>query len=87
MEVSVVTNILGEDASFLLYHFSLFQAHCMDRTPLDWGNVYTFRSNHPGGAQFAYADGSIHFLSQSADQLIYRGLCTRNGGEIGKLDQ
>ena len=32
MEVSVVTNILGEDASFLLYHFSRFQAHCMDRT-------------------------------------------------------
>jgi hypothetical protein len=32
LEVSVVTNILGEDASFLLYHFSLFQAHCMDRT-------------------------------------------------------
>jgi prepilin-type N-terminal cleavage/methylation domain-containing protein/prepilin-type processing-associated H-X9-DG protein len=55
--------------------------------PLDWGNVYTFRSNHPGGAQFAYADGSIHFLSQSADQLVYRGLCTRSGGEIGKLDQ
>jgi hypothetical protein len=24
---------LGEDASFLLYHFSRFQAHCLDRTP------------------------------------------------------
>jgi hypothetical protein len=39
LEVSVVTNILGEDASFLLYHFSLFQAHCMDRTRLTTGPV------------------------------------------------
>jgi len=56
-------------------------------TPLDWANVTTFRSNHPGGAQFAIADGSVRFISQSADQLLYRGLCTRGGGEVGVIPE
>jgi prepilin-type N-terminal cleavage/methylation domain-containing protein len=55
--------------------------------PLDWGNVTTFRSNHPGGAQFAIADGSVRFLSESADHMLYRGLCTRNGGEVGIIPE
>lgn len=50
--------------------------------PLDWANVTTFRSNHSGGAQFVIADGSVRFVSESTDQLIYRGLCTRNLGEV-----
>ena len=55
-------------------------------TPLDWGNVYTFRSNHPGGAQFAFADGSIRFVSDSTDHLIFRKVCTRSGGEVVTLN-
>lgn len=54
-------------------------------TPLNWGNVTTFRSNHPGGAQFCMADGSVRFISDSADHLIYRGLCTRSGGEVAVI--
>ena len=55
--------------------------------PLEWLNVTTFRSNHPGGAQFAIADGSVRFVSQSTDQLLYRGLCTRSGGEVGVIPE
>jgi prepilin-type processing-associated H-X9-DG protein len=49
--------------------------------PRDWGNVTTFRSNHPGGAQFCLADGSVRFVSESTEQSVYRSLCTRAGGE------
>ncbi|QDV24304.1 DUF1559 domain-containing protein [Aureliella helgolandensis] len=45
------------------------------------------RSQHTGGAQFGLADGSVNFMSQSVDVLIYRALGTRNGGEVAQLPQ
>ncbi len=39
-------------------------------------------SEHPGGAHLAYADGSIHFLSENMDSLILMVLTTRAGGEL-----
>lgn len=47
----------------------------------DWPNVYSFRSGHNGGANFAYCDGSVRFIPQTIDLTIYRGLASRNGGE------
>lgn len=41
--------------------------------------VYSF---HPGGANVALADGSVHLLSASISPMILAGLVTRNGGEI-----
>jgi prepilin-type N-terminal cleavage/methylation domain-containing protein/prepilin-type processing-associated H-X9-DG protein len=49
--------------------------------PRDWGNVYSFRSRHTGGLQFAYADGSVHFISNSIDLATYRAMATIQGGE------
>ena len=39
-------------------------------------------SYHTGGAQFAMADGTVRFVSQNIDMTIYRGLSTRDGGEV-----
>jgi prepilin-type processing-associated H-X9-DG protein/prepilin-type N-terminal cleavage/methylation domain-containing protein len=39
-----------------------------------------FWSLHSGGANFLFADGSVHFLSYSADDVL-PALATRNGGE------
>ena len=39
-----------------------------------------FWSYHPGGSNFLFADGSVHFLSYSADHLL-PALATRAGGE------
>jgi prepilin-type processing-associated H-X9-DG protein len=41
-----------------------------------------FGSYHTGGAQFAFADGSVHFLSQSIDKVIFSKLGNRADGEM-----
>ena len=38
----------------------------------------TFGSFHPGGCQFAFADGSVHFMPETLDQSIYQQLAIRN---------
>jgi prepilin-type processing-associated H-X9-DG protein len=48
-----------------------------------WG----FHSNHPGGANFAMADGSVKFIKSSINPNTYRALGTRNLGEIVSADQ
>ena len=40
-----------------------------------------FRSEHPGGANFALCDGAVQFVSQSINKELYDGYATRNGGE------
>lgn len=41
-----------------------------------------FGSNHPGGANFALADGSVRFISESISSEMLRGLSTRAESEI-----
>jgi hypothetical protein len=48
----------------------------------DWPNVYSFRSRHPGGAQFAIGDGSVQFVSETINIAIYRAIATRAGSEV-----
>jgi prepilin-type N-terminal cleavage/methylation domain-containing protein/prepilin-type processing-associated H-X9-DG protein len=48
----------------------------------DLDSVSNYRSDHPGGCNFAYADGSVHFLNESIDQITYEGLSTISGEEI-----
>jgi prepilin-type processing-associated H-X9-DG protein len=47
---------------------------------------WSFRSNHPGGVSFAFADGSVKFIKQSIGDLPYQSLGTRAGGEVISSD-
>ena len=39
-----------------------------------------FKSDHPGGAQFVFGDGSVHFLPETIDYMIYQRLGDRRDG-------
>lgn len=43
----------------------------------NWPNMMTFRSMHPGGVQFAFADGAVRFIPQQIDYDLYRALATK----------
>ncbi|MEO2089144.1 MAG: H-X9-DG-CTERM domain-containing protein, partial [Gemmataceae bacterium] len=47
-------------------------------------DAFHFWSLHSGGANFAFADGSVHFLNYSADAIL-PALATRAGGEVVAL--
>jgi prepilin-type processing-associated H-X9-DG protein len=44
------------------------------------------QSNHPGGANFLFGDGSVKFLKDSVDMKVYWALGTRNYGEVISAD-
>ncbi len=46
----------------------------------DWWK--SFRSDHPGGVQFAIGDGVVKFLSENIDANLLDALATRAGGEV-----
>ncbi|MGQ9503861.1 MAG: DUF1559 domain-containing protein [Thermogutta sp.] len=44
---------------------------------------FAFGSKHPGGANFLFGDGSVHFLSETIDATLYRNLANiRDGNPV-----
>jgi prepilin-type N-terminal cleavage/methylation domain-containing protein/prepilin-type processing-associated H-X9-DG protein len=52
--------------------------HCIWNWHVTWGA----KSNHSGGANFAFVDGSVHFLNQNIDHRTYQYLGCRNDGQV-----
>jgi prepilin-type N-terminal cleavage/methylation domain-containing protein/prepilin-type processing-associated H-X9-DG protein len=61
---------------------SLGAVHCFRNQTYNYG----FKSKHPGGANFAMADGSVRFIKQSISPRPYNALGSRAGGEILSAD-
>jgi prepilin-type N-terminal cleavage/methylation domain-containing protein/prepilin-type processing-associated H-X9-DG protein len=45
-----------------------------------------FKSHHPGGANFVFADGSVHFLKKTISMATYCALGSRKGSEVISSD-
>lgn len=54
----------------------------VDPSEEDKKYVGGFDSNHNGGAQFCFADGSIHFLMDSIDPILFQNLGNRADGAM-----
>ena len=90
------TLLAGEDVPEENYHSAAFYANGdyasthaplnyfpKPSTPSDWWNVISFRSKHTGGANFAFADGSVKFLPSNIDYTnVYKPLSTKAIGEV-----
>ncbi len=47
----------------------------------NWSTSQGFKSRHTGGAQFVMADGSVHFISENIDYMLYQRLGDRKDGQ------
>jgi prepilin-type N-terminal cleavage/methylation domain-containing protein/prepilin-type processing-associated H-X9-DG protein len=57
------------------------------RTPNDpEAHVEDYWSRHPGGVNFLFADGSVHFLKDTIHPIPWRALATRASGEVISSD-
>ena len=54
-------------------------------TPSGSGSYVAARGYHFGGVNITMADGSVHFVSNSINLTVWRGLGTANGGESAEL--
>jgi len=54
---------------------------CPEPWPCLFNDLY-FGSRHPGGAQFTFVDGSVHFIMETIDFQVYQDLATIAGGEL-----
>ena len=52
----------------------------------NWNMSWGFRSNHTGGANFLYGDGSVKLIRQSIDMRTYQLLGCRNDGQVSSYD-
>ena len=54
------------------------------------GSAATFSesdSYHPGGVNVLFADGSVHFIKSTINQIVWMSLGTKAGGEVLSADQ
>ncbi|WP_406698964.1 DUF1559 domain-containing protein [Singulisphaera sp. Ch08] len=56
------------------------------KTEMSNKRIHAFGSQHPGGANFAFGDGSVRFLRDSINHAVFQSLSTRAKGEISETN-
>jgi prepilin-type N-terminal cleavage/methylation domain-containing protein/prepilin-type processing-associated H-X9-DG protein len=51
----------------------------------DWTNVFGFKSQHTGGVNAGFADGSVRFVNENIDIVTWRAVGSVAGGEVVSL--
>ncbi|TWU41272.1 Type II secretion system protein G precursor [Novipirellula aureliae] len=46
-----------------------------------------YGSGHSGGANFAFSDGSVRFLTESVNMVLFRALSTKHGNEVIQYEE
>jgi prepilin-type N-terminal cleavage/methylation domain-containing protein/prepilin-type processing-associated H-X9-DG protein len=70
------------DAAYPAANFCLAQNRQInDRKDTD-GALDDFVSDHPGGINMLFADGTVRFLRNSMDPVVFAAMGTRAGGEV-----
>src|SRR5262249_53907412 len=49
---------------------------------MNWHITWGFKSNHSGGVNFSFVDGSVRFISQTIDHQTYQYLGCRNDHQV-----
>jgi prepilin-type N-terminal cleavage/methylation domain-containing protein len=66
--------------------------HCQDSSDASWlsyvgpSGAAPPTSNHPGGVQMTFSDGSVRFIKDSIAQQVWWAIGTRNGREVVSSD-
>ena len=50
--------------------------------PCNWNTELGFKSRHPGGANFALGDGSVHFFTEDIDPWSFQYLGDKSDGQV-----
>ncbi len=71
-----------EDDDGLVYDIDVNSRKEGDSATAPTYAAITARSYHPGGVNVALLDGSVHFVTDAIDRIVWRAMSTRDGGEI-----
>ncbi|MBN1912593.1 MAG: DUF1559 domain-containing protein [Pirellulales bacterium] len=56
--------------------------HSESATYIGFNNNGAYGSQHPGGTNMSFCDGSVTFFSEDIDHALYLGMASRNAGEL-----